>query len=714
MDTAYRNKNIVKGSVVDMLSISLTVTQNCNLACKYCYECKNVDSRMSLDTAKKAVDFALSYGEDASGVRFDFMGGEPLLEIDLIDEVCDYIKFKLYEENHKWFGNFEFDLTTNGVLYHTEPVQRFIEKNKNLLSISMTIDGIKEKHDMNRIFTNGEGSFDSVVKNVPLWLEQFPNAGTKVTFASDDLKYIKDSIVFINSLGVKEIVATVVNEDVWKDGDDLIYENQLKELADYMIDNNCPIEFSGGLFSETIGLPYDKNRLKLNWCNCGENNFEVDNQGNLYPCIRLLPFTLDKEARVVGHIDTGVDFNKLRPFEALNFLNQSSQECLNCPVANGCGWCVGNNYNISSTGTIFGRATAICEMHKARSRANDYYFAKLKSKKNFSRKVRNLDRKRFLYILLSDNSVDYCIKNNLKKGNNKITLADFKNGLQYARSNFLTPVVVYEDSKLDPDYENELQYYEVIKIKPLSLAQTEIVNSDIFVINSNEVHNIENKTFRHIILHINKDEVLHLSNLCSKLFDCTTKITLIIDDWRDMVTEDYENYSKALEEVSDVIVDNTKQGKISQLDVISDIMLAEEKVNCGAGDSNILLSPDGEFYPCANFYYSGKYKSLGNLKDGIGNKHTNYKVDNAPLCSRCDINYCRVCIYDNIESTNEYTIPSAEQCKLKNIEKSVSINLQKRLIEIDENTPFKKVILEKREYEDVLDLLVSEKYMLYR
>lgn len=128
MDRTYRNHTVNQGSVVDAMNYSFTVTQSCNLACKYCYECKNENSRMSIETAKKAVDFALGYGTNYNFVRFDFMGGEPLLEIEMIDEVVDYIKFKLYEEKHKWFGRVGFDLTTNGVLYDSKLVQRFIEK----------------------------------------------------------------------------------------------------------------------------------------------------------------------------------------------------------------------------------------------------------------------------------------------------------------------------------------------------------------------------------------------------------------------------------------------------------------------------------------------------------------------------------------------------------------------------------------------------------
>jgi uncharacterized protein len=46
-------------------------------------------------------------------------------------------------------------------------------------------------------------------------------------------------------------------------------------------------------------------------------------------------------------------------------------------VAEGCAWCQGENYDAADTPTIYQRATAICKMHKARVRANNYYWNKL-------------------------------------------------------------------------------------------------------------------------------------------------------------------------------------------------------------------------------------------------------------------------------------------------------------------------------------------------
>lgn len=714
MDKTYRNRNIFRGSIVDAMNYSFTVTQNCNLACKYCYECKNDNSRMSLETAKKAVDFALSYGTEYNFARFDFMGGEPLLEIDMIDQVVDYIKFKLYEEKHKWFGRVGFDLTTNGVLYDSEPVQRFIAKNRNCLNISFTIDGIKEKHDMNRVFKNGKGSFDSVVKNVPLWLSQFPNAGTKVTFASADLKYLKDSLIFLNSLGIKEINATLVNEDVWNEGDDKIYENQLIELADYMVENNLPVEFAGGQFTDTTGLPYNRNRLKLSWCNCGDNHFEIDYRGNLYPCIRFFPFTLSKDDRAVGNIATGVDHNKLRPFEALNFENQSSQECLECSVANGCGWCVGNNYNKNPYHTIFGRATAICKMHKARVRANDYYWARMKSKRGVVRHVPNLDRKRFLYIMTSDNSVDYCSKVVHKDLGNTLSFSNFQRGLRYARENFYTPVIVYDEKGLNAEFERELDNYEVLKIQPIVLAKQGKNNDGIFVLNSSDVTNLEGMNFVQVILHICKIDIPNLNDLCQKLFAFSRKVNIILDDWEDMDSIDFDNYQRSLEEISNTIISYAKNKRIVQINVLSDMMITSEKMNCGAGSSSFVLAPNAEFYPCTSFYYNEKYQSMGNLDIGMTADVSIYKMDNSPVCSRCDISSCHRCVYNNIEQTREFKIPSMEQCRLRGIEKKVAVDLQKRLLEINSNTPFGRNMLNMHEYPEALELIVAEKYAQYR
>lgn len=365
-------------------TITFIVTQDCQLACKYCYLVgKNDKHRMTWSIAQKAIDYILSHEDEyiEGSVIWDFIGGEPLLEIDLIDKICDYIKTEMYARNHHWFDSYRFNITTNGVNYHTEKVQQFIARNESHISLSITIDGTEAKHDINRIFKTDTGkeigSYKSVLRNIPLWLKQFPYASTKVTISSQDILYIKESVLHLYSLGIHEININCVFEDVWKDGDDVLFEKQLIGLADAIISKEYYKNYACSFFSEYIGKPIDATKDNKNWCGAGKM-LAIDAEGRFYPCNRFVQFSLrERKARVIGNVNEGIDKNKLRPFLTLDRCTQSSSECIDCEVASGCAWCQGENYDAAESDTIYQRATAICKMHKARVRANNYYWNKL-------------------------------------------------------------------------------------------------------------------------------------------------------------------------------------------------------------------------------------------------------------------------------------------------------------------------------------------------
>lgn len=374
-------------------TITFIVTKDCQLACKYCYLVgKNSKERMTWGVAKLAIDFILDHERDfqEESVIWDFIGGEPFMEIDLIDKICDYLKTEMYRRNNHWFNSYRFSFSTNGINYHTEKVQNFITKNHRHLSIGITIDGTKRKHDLNRIWrtknmeqgvqTQPEverGSYDDVVKNIPLWLRQFPEEGTKVTISSADIPYICESVLHLYSLGIKEVNINCVFEDVWQEGDDKLFEKQLLSLADAIIEGEYYKDYACSFFSEHIGKPMDVINENQNWCGSGQM-MAVDALGNFYPCNRFVGYSLrSKKPIIIGNVYDGIDKNKLRPFLTLDRTTQSPQKCIDCEVASGCAWCQGENYDAAETGTIYQRATAICKMHKARVRANNYYWNKL-------------------------------------------------------------------------------------------------------------------------------------------------------------------------------------------------------------------------------------------------------------------------------------------------------------------------------------------------
>ena len=361
-------------------TVTFIVTKDCQLVCKYCYLVgKNSKERMSFETAKKSIDYLLSSPKHSNeeAVVFEFIGGEPFLEIDLIDQICDYIKTQLYIKEHHWFNAYRFSFSTNGLNYHTNKVQQFIEKNKSHLSIGITIDGTEIKHDLNRVYKDGRGSYKDVLRNIPLWLKQFPGAGTKVTISSADIPYICESVLHLYSLGIEEVNINCVYEDVWKEGDDSIFENQLIKLADQIIEKELYKKYTCSIFSMKIGKPVSVLLENHNFCGAGKM-ISIDAAGNFYPCTRFAQYSLrNKKALIIGNMNDGIDENKLRPFLTLDRFTQCKRECLECEVAGGCGWCSGENYDSAETDTIFERSMANCLMHKARVRANNYYWNKL-------------------------------------------------------------------------------------------------------------------------------------------------------------------------------------------------------------------------------------------------------------------------------------------------------------------------------------------------
>ena len=352
------------------------VTQDCQLQCKYCYLVgKNHNGKMTWETAKQIVDFLMSLPVVEDEAIFDFIGGEPLLEIDLISRISDYIVKSMEEKNHPWLEKYSFRFTTNGLTYSTSQVQNYISKFKERLSIQISIDGTKRKHNLNRVFANGVGSYDKIIPNVKLWINQFGDDAISYSVIShNDLPYLSESLIHIIELGLKKISITLVVENVWKTGDDSIYEKQLMIVANYIIDNKLWNSVDISLFAKELGREEKEKHIHP----CGNPMYVFDANGDIYTCVRFVHYSLrDKSTRQIGNIQTGIDYNKIRPLLAFDRESSYSDKCLNCEISTGCRWCPAENYDSSATGTIFQRTVTVCELHKANVRVKNYYWNKI-------------------------------------------------------------------------------------------------------------------------------------------------------------------------------------------------------------------------------------------------------------------------------------------------------------------------------------------------
>lgn len=141
----------------------LVVTLRCNHKCLYCQSqaigplAKNTD--MSFEIARKSINIA--FKSSSNDIIIEFQGGEPLYNWDVIKKSIKYIREKEKSSNKKVF----ISLVTNFSLMDERKASFLLE---NEVSLCTSLDGPKELHDLNRIYT-GADSYGLTVK----WIKYF-------------------------------------------------------------------------------------------------------------------------------------------------------------------------------------------------------------------------------------------------------------------------------------------------------------------------------------------------------------------------------------------------------------------------------------------------------------------------------------------------------------------------------------------------------------
>ena len=168
----------------------LNVTNQCNLACTYCYEYgedKIVDTEhgkqskfMTEQTALESVDFLMK--ESGRVAHLTFFGGETLLNFPVLKSTIAYARRRAAEAGKE----IDFSLTTNATLLKPEIIEFLAE---NHVGVTISIDGPREMQDRFRVFHNGAGSYDVVAPKIKelLRVHRTRPIGARVTLTSDTL-----------------------------------------------------------------------------------------------------------------------------------------------------------------------------------------------------------------------------------------------------------------------------------------------------------------------------------------------------------------------------------------------------------------------------------------------------------------------------------------------------------------------------------------------
>lgn len=309
--------------------------------------------------------------------------------------------------NHPWLYYTVINMSSNGILYDTDDVQDYFQNYGFLTYLGISIDGNKELHDSCRVDHLGNGSYDKAIAAVKKYRQQFHReAPTKMTLAPNNIQYLSNAIFNLIEEDYKEIHLNCVYEPGWTVEHAKIMYQELKIVADYIIDNNLYNKIFISLFNEDKFQPMLESNT-ANWCGgtADGSNLALNYTGKLFPCIRYMESSLNNKQKplYIGEVGKGLCVSEIEQqnYEKISNItrqSQSTQECLDCPISEGCGWC--SAYNYEQTGSVNKRVTYICIMHQANALANVYYWNKLYKKLNINRTFKSyLSKEKSLQIL---------------------------------------------------------------------------------------------------------------------------------------------------------------------------------------------------------------------------------------------------------------------------------------------------------------------------
>jgi len=338
-----------------LLQITMSITEACNLACRYCYYSdiytysrKPSTKKMDFQTAKKALDYYASLIKE--GERFNplrtptigFYGGEPLLNFDLIKKCVSYFE-KTYPEMDTGFT-----ITTNGTLLDEKKSDYLMEHN---FSIAISIDGPENEHNRNRIYPDGSGTFSDIIKNIKTIMD----AGYKKChslcvfdwksdlFALQDF-FSRDDIPPLALASMPNIYDGCLYYERFTQEDRVKYRESEAEAFKWYIEHVRETGYKGSFFDNIFGLHASKTLFSvpslINYqtylipytgsCLPGRKIY-VDVGGKYHICERV------NHTFPIGDIENGLDFNRIA--NLVYDYGTHLDQCPICQVQKLCGLC---------------------------------------------------------------------------------------------------------------------------------------------------------------------------------------------------------------------------------------------------------------------------------------------------------------------------------------------------------------------------------------
>lgn len=328
-------------------SVTLNLTNQCNLQCDYCFEGNKNNLSMSTEGSEKIVDWLFNTEVSGNtGLHIVFFGGEPFLKFDLIQKIVSY-SIEKAKKRDKWVS---FSATTNGTIFSNEITNYWKSIRAGLL---LSCDGTPESHNLNRRTATGKGSYKLVEKNFDNLLSITQKV--RMTITPTTAGKVSENVDFLIKQGFTRIYMSYDGFSFWNEKDLFAYQEEIYNIGDkYLnqLESGMDISIEPlDTYLKMISQQSSINILKLlenPICGAGRSFIAISSSGVIYPCHRFLSSNNFQGTFNIGNINNGFNEEKKRYLMRIKKRNLlgCDIDCEKCYLFGKCvGGCIALNYS---------------------------------------------------------------------------------------------------------------------------------------------------------------------------------------------------------------------------------------------------------------------------------------------------------------------------------------------------------------------------------
>lgn len=333
------------------LTIYYTITEHCDMKCKYCFEnhITRIDTnKFNISKFIILLKRALSKDHNIKYLDLILFGGEPLLRIDFCLLLLNYINKVSAKYNLKT----KFLMTTNGMLVNKKDL--FELKRIGLTDLQVTFDGWKKSHNEIREIENN-GGYNTLLSNL-IWLGKNFNLIIKYNIRKTNVVDFRNFIVDIKNLKLKRykikleaLQPTLTNNDSFYYGpNDPKLALAYFKLAKFAILRSVPVDISSALKPPCMAT--------------ADNSFMIEPDGDISACVSAYKI----KNLFLGNIQKLINLNLSRNFLRNDIMKAANLRCIirHCPY-----------FPVCETGCLFTKETNNIDFNKVICR--EKYFSVL-------------------------------------------------------------------------------------------------------------------------------------------------------------------------------------------------------------------------------------------------------------------------------------------------------------------------------------------------